>query len=310
MQTAVMAPTRPREWARIAAMTLLVVALFHFLGMRPSALPGGQSALAWIFDQWIHSGGDFSHGWTMPLISLYAIWANRKGIASAPKRIHPGGLLIVVSALLLHLAAYRVQQPRISLVAMAILIWGGILFAYGWATAKYFLFPVGYMILGFASFWLIAITFKLRLFACALSASVLNGIGIATIRQGTMLHSQAGGGFSFNVADPCSGLRSLVVMTALSAPFAYFTTLSFARKWLLFASAVPLAVVANVLRIVSIALLAEVAGQEVAMKIFHDFSGYLVFFIATLLLVGTSQLLKSTVKTGVTPSKSVEHTPS
>ena len=113
MQTAVMAPTRPREWARIAAMTLLVVALFHFLGMRPSALPGGQSALAWIFDQWIHSGGDFSHGWTMPLISLYAIWANRKGIASAPKRIHPGGLLIVVSALLLLLGIQAASKLEV-----------------------------------------------------------------------------------------------------------------------------------------------------------------------------------------------------
>ncbi|MDA1045133.1 MAG: exosortase/archaeosortase family protein [Verrucomicrobia bacterium] len=306
MPGALTAVRRYGEWGQIAAVALLVAALFHFLGLRYYNSYVGQSAWLWIFEQWVRSDGDFTHGWTMPFIALYVVWSNRKAIASAPKSTCAGGLIIVIGALLLHVAAFRVQQPRISLIAMTILVWGGILFVYGWATAKVFLFPVGYMILAFASFWLIAITFKLRLFACMLSGAVLNGIGIETVRYGTALYSQAGGGFNFDVADPCSGLRSLVVMTALAAPFAYFTSLSNLRKWVLFATSIPLAVLANILRIVSIALLAELAGQELAMRVFHDFSGSLVFFIAILLLVGTSQLLKKELWKGDAPSTPTE----
>ncbi len=298
------------DWALAGLCAVLVLALFHYLGQRPAKAVDGQSALTWIYYQWVSGDGDFSHGWLMPLITFYGIWIKRDDIATAPKRTNPYGALVVAGALLIHIAAYRIQQPRISLVAMVFLLWGSVLFAYGWQVARHLLFPAGYMLLAFASFWLIAITFKLRLMACFIAELVLNGIGIETVRQGTILQSAAGGGFTFNVADPCSGLRSLVVMTALAAPFAYLSTLSTPRKWVLFLSSIPLAVLANIMRIVSIALLAEVAGQEFAMRVFHDFSGFLVFFIATLLLVATSQMLKPKPQEGGTPSDSNLNTPS
>lgn len=299
------------EWLLAGFCAVLTVALFHFLGQRPAKAVDGQSALTWIYSQWVNGDGDFSHGWMMPLIACYGIWIKRTDIASAPKRTNGYGALIVIGALLMHIAAYRIQQPRISLVAMVLLLWGSVLFAYGWQVARHLLFPAGYMLLAFASFWLIAITFKLRLMSCVVAEWVLNGIGIETVRQGTILQSSAGGGFIFNVADPCSGLRSLVVMTALAAPYAaYLSQLSLPRKWVLFLSAVPLAAMANIMRIVSIALLAEVAGQELAMRVFHDFSGFLVFFIAILLLVTTAQFLKPREREGGAPSVSEPNTPS
>ncbi len=276
-------------WA--AFLLAAVWALFHFAGHSPIEHFPGQSVFRWIFFQWTSSEGDFSHGWLMPLIAGYVLWERRAEIRNAPLRITWAAILPVAGALLLHVAAYRVQQPRISLIAMVLLLWFCALFLYGWLAARHALFPLAYMLLAFMSYWMITFTFPLRLMACAAAGGILNGLGIETVRQGTLLYSSAGGGFNFNVADPCSGLRSLVVMTALAAPFAYFTQKTLFKKWLLFLLSIPLAAVANIIRLVSIALVAEFAGQELATKLFHDFSGYFVFFIATILLVGASRLV-------------------
>jgi exosortase/archaeosortase family protein len=88
-------------------------------------------------------------------------------------------------------------------------------------------------------------------------------------------------------------LRSLVVMTALAAPYAFFTQRDTPRKWALFLLSVPLAVVANVTRIVTIAVVAQAAGIEAAMRLYHDFSGYLVFAVAALLLVSAGRLVNA-----------------
>jgi exosortase len=121
---------------------------------------------------------------------------------------------------------------------------------------------------------------------------LLHGAGIQAIRRGTVIYSGAGGGFQFDVADACSGLRSLVVMTALAAPYAYFTLKGHWRKWTLFALSVPLAMLANALRIFTLALVAELIGMRLAMSLYHDFSGYLVFVISVGLLMGTGSLLE------------------
>ena len=138
---------------------------------------------------------------------------------------------------------------------------------------------------------MVSLTFRLRLISSAISAITLNGIGIATIRTGTGIHSAATGGFVFNVADPCSGLRSLVVMVALAAPYAYFTQQSLVKKWVLFGMSVPLAVIGNSLRIVTVAIVAEIWGSEFALKIWHDFSGFLLFAISAFLMVSVGAFI-------------------
>jgi exosortase len=125
------------------------------------------------------------------------------------------------------------------------------------------------------------------------STLLLNGIGIESVRRGTAVLSRAGGGFQFDVADPCSGLRSVFVMTALAAPYAYLTLKSTARKWILFALSVPVAVVSNVIRIVTVAVIAELFGKETAIKLYHDYSGYLVFSVGIILLTSIGFLLEN-----------------
>ena len=267
------------------AAIILSVLVFQFQGNASSVAMEGKSIFSWIAHQWTASGGDFSHGWLMPLISIYVIYLKRKELLQEKKTISVIGLFMFAGTCLMHWVAYRAQQPRLSLVAFT-----GMLFAIpwaicGWKTARHLLFPVGYLLLAFTSYYLVSLTFRLRLLSSAISAITLNGIGIATIRNGTGIHSAAAGGFVFNVADPCSGLRSLVVMVALAAPYAYFTQQSLIKKWGLFCLSVPLAVIGNSLRIVTVAIVAEIWGSEFALKIWHDFSGFLLFAISAFLMV-------------------------
>ena len=119
----------------------------------------------------------------------------------------------------------------------------------------------------------------------------LRGVGIPAVADGTVVRSAAGGGFLFDVEEGCSGLRSLVTMTALAAPYACWTMRTNARRLILFALSVPLAMLANALRIFSLGVVAEWIGTSLAMSLYHDFSGYLVFFLSLLLLVGAGSLI-------------------
>jgi exosortase/archaeosortase family protein len=126
--------------------------------------------------------------------------------------------------------------------------------------------------------------------AVSAAHGVLCGIGVDVVRSGTMLAS-ASGSFSMDVADPCSGLRSLFAMMTLSAGYGYFTQPTWGRRVALFALSVPIAVVGNVVRIVTIAVVGTTCSAEFASGFYHDYSGYVVFLVAVSLMVATGGLI-------------------
>ena len=94
-----------------------------------------------------------------------------------------------------------------------------------------------------------------------------------------------------DVAEPCSGLRSLFALMALTAGYAYFNQPTWARRALLFACSIPLAVAGNVARIVSICVLASSTDPQFATGFYHDYSGYIVFIVAIVLMVVAGELI-------------------
>jgi len=154
--------------------------------------------------------------------------------------------------------------------------------------------------LGFAipASFLAQAMFPLRLSGSVVATEILNGLGIPTVREGTAVFSTAGQGFALDVADACSGIRSIMALMALTAAYAYIFRKSNVERWLLFLMSVPIAAAANIGRIVTIALVAAGLGQEIGMKVYHDYSGYLVFVLAVLLVIGTNALMDK-AKAGV-----------
>lgn len=128
------------------------------------------------------------------------------------------------------------------------------------------------------------VTIHLRLFAVSAAYEALRGIGVDVVREGTMLASPSGL-FSVDVADPCSGLRSLFAMMALTAGYAHFTQPTPLRRMILFALSVPIAVFGNILRIFSIVAVAATCSPGFATGFYHDYSGFVVFLSSVFLMV-------------------------
>jgi exosortase len=227
---------------------------------------------------------DTSHGWLIPVASAGVVWWKRRALWQAPKRVHYAGLAVVAAALFLHWLGAKAQQPRLSLFALILLVWGLPFFLCGWPVARELIFPCAYLIFCIPLNFLDSITVPLRLHMTAMTSFILNGLGFVYLRSGTALHS-VHGGFGLEVADPCSGIRSLLAMTAITALYGYLTQRTLLKKWILFLSAIPLAVVGNMVRILTVAIVSEAFGEDVGAGLYHEFSGYLIFLAITIPLM-------------------------
>lgn len=268
----------------------LLFMMFHMLGNTVENI-GSRSAFQWMFSRWhdtISFGADYSHGYFIPFVSLGVLWYKRKEIFSVDMYTDWRGLGVVICALFLHWVGAKMQQTRFSLISLVLLIWGVPFYLFGWQLAKKLIFPCSYLIFCIPLNFMDVMAFPLRIFSTKLATGMLNGIGIGAIRSGTAIYSNVAGGFEFDVADPCSGLRSLLAMTALTAVYAYFTQKTFIKKWILFMASIPLAVIGNIARIVTVAIVAEAFGGKLALGIYHDYSGYILFTaaITAMVLIG------------------------
>lgn len=275
----------------VATIILLGIVLYHLQGNTTDVQSFGHSALRWMVNKWSEPGGSMSHGWLIPIVSFYLIWRRRQELMETDKSVSYVGLLLVVLALLLHWIGIKAQQSRLALLSLIILLWSVPFYAYGRNVARILFFPCVYLLFCIPWNFLEDMTFPLRLFASKSSVLLLNGLGILTMRTGTTIWSPHKGGFVFEVADPCSGLRSLMAIAALTAAYAQVAQNSLMKKWILFLSALPLVLAGNIVRLLIIVIVAVTIGNERAVEFSHDYSGYVVFLVAVLLMVSVNGLL-------------------
>ncbi len=264
----------------------MVYAVFHFHGNTHGST---RSALGWMLSMWDYMGADFSHGPLIPLVSLFVVWLKRNEIADAAKHTSTLGLFLVVTALMMHWVGLQAQQTRLSLMALILLIWAIPFYIYGWRVAKILIFPAAYLIFCIPMTFIDGLTFPLRMIAATSSVVFLNGLGIETQQVGSAIISA---NFRFDVADPCSGIRSLLALTALTAIYAYIFQKTLLKKWILFLCAIPLAIIGNIGRITTIALVANSFGQDIAATLYHDWSGFVIFAVAVVFMLAIDALLK------------------
>lgn len=277
----------------VAACMALLVYLYAFNGNMERLDVYSPSAIKWMAHRWSGdmAAADLSFGWMIPLVSLYSVWLRRQSIREAPLYSDWRGLVLILCAVLLYWMGIQGRQTRLTLFSMILMLWSIPLAYWGWNVARQLIFPCAYLIFCIPLNFLDSMTFPLRLFASTVSSGILNGLGVMTVRTGTAMHSAIAGGFHFEVADPCSGLRSVLAMTALTAAYAHFTQRGRWRQGLLFLAAFPLAVAGNIVRIVMIGLVALVFGQENALRFYEQSSGYFFFGAATALMLLTANLL-------------------
>ena len=234
---------------------------------------------------------DMSFAWFVPLFSLYVVWTERRRILASAGGPSWGGLFACLPFLFIGVLGARGIQVRLEELAFA-----GLLVTVSWAfygrrMAAAVLFPAAFLLFCMPlSSFLDVFTIHLRLFATSTSYGILKGLGAEVSRQGTVIMS-GDGGFSVDVAQPCSGLRSIFALMALTAGYAYFTQRSWLARAALFSLSIPIAVLGNIARLVSICMVGMYASRDFAMGFYHDYSGYVVFAVAICAMVAAGEAM-------------------
>ncbi len=246
--------------------------------------------MLWMWDRWFADNSYYSHGILIPVISAFLIWKKRAVLKKIPVKPSHWGFELFSAGVILYWASAILHVYFTSGFAMIIILAGLILYFYGERTLKEIRFPVLFLafMVPMPIILVAFVCFKLKIIAAHLATLVLNLMGLPALQQSSLImmsHSYV------EVEDSCGGLRSLISLAALGSIFAYRLKLRLSKKILLFASAIPIAVVTNALRIVFLAAVGEIWGTQYTQGFLHGLSGYMVFIFAFLMLFTVKKLL-------------------
>jgi exosortase len=267
----------PLSAALVAALLATLAIFYAAVPIFPAAAsPIRLTALGWVRRAW-NPETHYEHGPLVPLIALFLVWnalPKLRNVRPVPSNL---GLLPLLFGVGLFLISARSLQARLALSALPFLLEGIILFAAGKRYARVLLFPVCCL------FFLIPLpgvdqaTVRLQLLVTQAANLICNVIGIHLMAVGTTLRA-VDQSFNFEIAGGCSGINSLMAITLMTAVFAHLTENRLWKQIVLFAASVPVAIIGNIARLVSIMIVAKCFGQTIAGGWFHDISAYVVSF--------------------------------
>jgi exosortase len=247
-------------------------------------------AIRWMVDRWSAKESYYSHGFLIPLVSLFIVWQRREILKKIEITSAPIGIWIIAVGLLINMICASLRVYFVSGFSLVVVFYGLVLFFFGKKMAKSLTFPI-FFLLAMIPLPLSVIgtlTVKLKLFVAQVSTVILNIIGFPSVRDGSFIRMPK----SFVAVEaPCSGLRSLVSLITMGLLFAYAMKVSYIKKVILLLSSIPIAIMANVIRVVLVAAVNDLYGEKFAMGLFHDVTGYLLFIFAFVGLYAVSQVL-------------------
>jgi exosortase len=271
-------------------------------------------------DWWLDE--NYSHGLLIPFVIAYVVWMRWQRLRRT--EIHPsfisGGALTLFALLFLWAgtAGAELFTQRISLVLMLIAV---IVYFFGWRLFGELMFPLLLLVMAIPipTIVLNKITFPLQLFASRCAVWAMQLFDISVLRQGNVIELMPFGAVKpvkLEVVAACSGIRSLMTLVTLAALYAYFTypsnsksndnddngnkgatrfsansfldllkTLGFWRSALIVVASVPIAILANALRVAGTGILAHYYGMKIAEGFFHTFSGWVVYVLAFVMML-------------------------
>jgi exosortase len=246
--------------------------------------------LARLVAQW-YSDADYSHGFLVPLLSAYLVWRKRDELAKIPAR--PSffwGMFVVLGSLgVLFLGSLGAELflSRSSLIGV---ICGLVIYFRGWPTLRALMFPIAFLFFAIPIPNLIynEIVFPLQFIASGFATKTLEMLNLFPImREGNVLIIPE---MRLEVVEACSGIRSLMSLLALAAGFGYLAERSNWVRWFMFFAMIPLAIVSNGTRVMITALMAHYIGPKAAEGFMHEFSGWVIFVVATVLFLALHSL--------------------
>ena len=250
--------------------------------------------------QW-SSDDNYSHGFFLLPLAGYFAWERREALAAAARRPSLLGLVVILGSLLVWTAGMLGAELFLTRVSLIGIIAGAVLFVWGWTHFRILLFPILFLLLmvPLPAIVFNQIAFPLQLVASQVGEVVIATAGIPVLREGNVLQLPSQ---TLEVAEACSGIRSLVSLLMLAIVLGYFTEPRTGVRVLIACAAVPIAILANAARVAGTGLAAEWVSPAAAEGFFHTFSGWLMFVVAFAGLLLVQHLLGRIQRRGPQPA--------
>jgi exosortase len=227
---------------------------------------------------------NYSHGFFVPLFSAWVVWKRRKQLGNLSPAPNWLGLLILSGSMgMLALGVFGAEN-FLSRASFVFALAGLIIHFRGWNFFRVILFPWAalFLMIPLPVIVFNQIALPLQLLASRIGSSLLSLSGIPVVREGNVIYLPS---LSLDVAEACSGLRSLMTLITAAVFYGNFYESKIGRRSLIVLSSIPIAIVANGMRIMACGLIGEYWSPEKAGGFLHTFSGVVIFAISLVLLM-------------------------
>jgi exosortase len=242
-----------------------------------------------LVSDWYHDD-NYSHGFLIVPLAVYFVWERREKLLKIPVAPSTFGLVVVLGSVLVLIAGILGSELFLTRISIMGTIIGVVLYLFGWQHLRALAFPVAFLLLMIPIPAIIfnRIAFPLQLLASQFGESAMGLANVPVLREGNVLILA---NTTLEVAEACSGIRSLVSLLTLAIVFGYFSD---PRGWVrtvLALCSIPVAIVTNGFRVAGTGIAAHQFGAAAAEGFFHEFSGWLVFVAAFVLMLAVQRAI-------------------
>jgi exosortase len=274
----------------------------HGTSVLPGAVPSWQIAALAVLSLWLYwstvahlvgqwwDDPNFSHGFFVPLFSAFVLWQDRERLTRLAPHPSWSGLALIVSSLGLLIVGQLGAELFLARFSLLLLLAGFVILFLGWDFFRAVSFPWALLLLMIPIPTIVfnKVTFPLQLLASQVAATVLPLLGVPILREGNVINLPA---MALEVAEACSGIRSLISLITLAIIYSYLMEKRLWVRWLLALASVPIAVVANSVRIIGTGLLVQYWDAEKAEGYFHASWGWIIFVVSLVMLYALHGLI-------------------
>lgn len=217
----------------------------------------------------------YSHGYIVPIFACVLLWFRKDSFPFGTVRTNLWGLGLLLAAVTFRISAAQYYLEWFDSLSIVPMVAGVVLLCFGWPVLRWsapaiaflvYMVPLPYSLES-------AMRGPLRRLGTIASTYVMQTLGLSVYSEGNVIVMNE---HSIGVAEACSGLRMLVIFFALSTAVAMISQRAWWERLLVVVSAIPIALIANITRITVTGILFQVAGAEIAEKVFHDLAGWLM----------------------------------
>ena len=249
----------------------------------------GPILKALVLDWW--RDPNYGHGFLVPVFSAFVLWRERERLARISIKPASFGFLVMLGAVGLLVVGSLGAELFSTRFSLLVMVGGIVLFLAGWRMLRAVFFSLAFLVLMIPIPVLIynQITFPLQLQASKFATFWLQLLNVPVLREGNLINLP---NYTLEVVDACSGIRSLMTLITLAIAYGYLVEKRRWVRWLLVFLMVPIAIASNSIRIVGAGLLTYHFGPRMAEGFFHEFSGWVIFVAALLLMFACHWLLR------------------